>query len=134
MSEHVSQNIIKYGRRTLLTSHELYAAAEHASHVRAGDLHDVDGGRGQHEAQPQARQEPAEVDDSCGGREEDGEEARSVGGAGDHQQRDPAAEPLHADPRQQTPHQAADGQHARCNITTLHIIHNLMSQYESSPI
>ena len=64
MSEHnpVPQNIIKHqchDWRTLPTSHELDAAAEHAPHVRAGDLHDVDGGRGQHEAQPQAGQEPA---------------------------------------------------------------------------
>ena len=115
--------------RTLPTSHELDAAAEHAPHVRAGDLHDVDGGRGQHEAQPQAGQEPAEVDDSCGGREEDGEEARCVGGAGDHEERDPAAEPLHAEPRQQTAHQAADRQHARCNATTIHIYFLFTVQY-----
>ena len=80
MSEHnpVPQNINKHqchNWRTLPTSHELDAAAEHAPHVRAGDLHDVDGGRGQHEAQPQAGQEPAmsvmtmhheeDVDEGC---------------------------------------------------------------------
>ena len=72
---------------------------------------------------------PAEVDDWCGGREEDGEEARCVGGAGDHEERDPAAEPLHAEPRQQTAHQAADRQHARCNATTIHIYFLFTVQY-----
>ena len=135
MSELVSQNIIKQclDWRTLLpTAHELDAAAEHASHVRAGDLHDVDGGGGHDGAHARPRQEPAEVDEGRAGGEEDGQEAEQEAGGGEYStvqygtvwytvpgggevaEGEPPPEPLHGDPGQQAAQQTAYLQHARC--------------------